>query len=181
MAIYWLELFIPIFSELRASLVAQLIKTLPAMWETGFDPWVGEQNGYPLQYSGLENPKDCIANGVTKSWTRLSNFTFTFRLIRRIFSIHEPWSESECEVIRGIFSIREPWSVSECKVAQSCLTLQPHDSSVHGIFQARILEWLGFPSSRGSSQPRDQTQISHTADRFFTSWATREAQEYWSG
>ena len=55
------------------------------------------------------------------------------------------------------------------KVAQSCLTLQPHDSSVHGIFQARILEWLGFPSSRGSCQPRDQTQISHTADRFFTS------------
>ena len=49
------------------------------------------------------------------------------------------------------------------------------------ILQDRILEWVAFPFSRGSSQARDQTQVSHTAGRFFTSWATREAQEYWSG
>ena len=55
------------------------------------------------------------------------------------------------------------------------------DSLVHGILQARILEWVAFPFSRGSSQHRDQTQASHTAGWFFTSWATREAQEYWSG
>ena len=48
-------------------------------------------------------------------------------------------------------------------------------SSVHGVLQARILEWVAMPFSRGSSQPRDQTQVSCTADRFFTSWATREA------
>ena len=47
--------------------------------------------------------------------------------------------------------------------------------------QARILEWVAFPFSRGSSQPRDQIQVSHIAGRFFTSWATREAQENWSG
>ena len=47
-------------------------------------------------------------------------------------------------------------------------------------FQARIPEWLAFPFSRGSSQPRDQAQILHIAGRFFTNWATREAQEYWS-
>ena len=41
--------------------------------------------------------------------------------------------------------------------------------------------WVAFPFSRGSSQPRDQTQVSWIAGRFFTSWATREAQEYWSG
>ena len=45
----------------------------------------------------------------------------------------------------------------------------------------RILEWVAMPSSRGSSQPRDQTQVTHIADRFFTIWATREAQEYQSG
>ena len=45
----------------------------------------------------------------------------------------------------------------------------------HGILQARILEWVAFPFSRGSSQPRDQTQVSRIAGRFFTSWATREA------
>ena len=45
----------------------------------------------------------------------------------------------------------------------------------------RILEWIALFFSRGSSQPRDITQVSHIAGRFFTSWATREAQEYWSG
>ena len=48
---------------------------------------------------------------------------------------------------------------------------------VHGILQARILEWVVIPFPRGSSQPRDQTQVSHVAGRFFTSWATREAQQ----
>ena len=55
------------------------------------------------------------------------------------------------------------------------------DYTVHGILQARILEWVAFPFSRGSSQPRDQTQVFNIAGGFFTSWATWEAQEYWSG
>ena len=65
------------------------------------------------------------------------------------------------------------------KVAQSRLTLwDPRDYTVHGIIQARILAlpWVAFPFSRGSSQPRDQTQVSWIADGFFTSWATTEAQ-----
>ena len=44
-----------------------------------------------------------------------------------------------------------------------------------GILQARILEWVAFPFSRGSSQPRDRNQVSCIAGGFFTSWATREA------
>ena len=63
------------------------------------------------------------------------------------------------------------------KVTQSCLTLcNPMDCIVHGILQARILEWVAFPFSRRSSQPRDRTQVSHISGEFFTSWATREAQ-----
>ena len=55
------------------------------------------------------------------------------------------------------------------KVAQSCPTLcDPTDYTVHGILQARILEWVAFPFSRGSSQPRDRTQVSRIAGRFFT-------------
>ena len=50
------------------------------------------------------------------------------------------------------------------------------DYTVHGILQARMLEWVAFPFSRGSSQARDQTQVSHIASGFFTSWATTEAQ-----
>ena len=47
-------------------------------------------------------------------------------------------------------------------------------SSVLGILQARILEWVAISFSRGSSQPRDGTQVSNTAGRLFTNWATRE-------
>ena len=62
------------------------------------------------------------------------------------------------------------------KVAQSCLTLcNPMDYTVHAILQARILEWVAIPFSRGSSQPRDRTQVFHIAGGFFTSSATRES------
>ena len=54
--------------------------------------------------------------------------------------------------------------VKKVKVAQSCLILwEPMDYSVHGILQARILEWVTIPFSRGSSQPRDRTQVSSLA------------------
>ena len=65
-------------------------------------------------------------------------------------------------------------------VVQWCLTLcdptdcSPPGSSVHGILQGRILEWVAIPFSRGSSQPRDLTQVSCTAGRFFTILATRD-------
>ena len=54
------------------------------------------------------------------------------------------------------------------KVAQSRPALcDPMDYTVHGILQARILEWVAMPSSSRSSQPRDQTQVSRIAGRFF--------------
>ena len=54
------------------------------------------------------------------------------------------------------------------KVAQLCLTLgDPVDYTVHEILQARTLEWVYFPFSKGSSQPRDQTQVSHIAGGVF--------------
>ena len=57
----------------------------------------------------------------------------------------------------------------------------PMDYTVHGILQARIPEWVAFPFSRRFSQARGRTQVFHIAGGFFTSWATREAQEYRSG
>ena len=66
---------------------------------------------------------------------------------------------------------------SKVKVAQLCPTLcNPTAYTVHGIFQARILEWVVFSFSRGSSQPRGWSKVSHIAGGFFTSWAIREAQ-----
>ena len=62
------------------------------------------------------------------------------------------------------------------KVVQLCPALcDPMDYIVHGILQFRILEWVAFSFSRGSSQPRDQTQISHIAGGFLTNWAMKEA------
>ena len=63
-------------------------------------------------------------------------------------------------------------------VAQLCPTLcdptdcSPPGFSVHGILQARILEWIAIPFSRGTSQPRNRTLVSCMAGRFFTVWAT---------
>ena len=74
---------------------------------------------------------------------------------------------------------RRIWKV-KAKVTQSCLTLcDPIDhnlpgSSVHGILQARILEWVAVPFSRGYSQLRDQAQVSCIAGRFFTIWTIQK-------
>ena len=84
----------------------------------------------------------------------------------------------------------DTWIVSSyglCLVSQLCLTLcDPMDyslpgSSVHGFLQARTMEQTATPFSRVSSQYRDWTQVSRIVGGFFTVWATREAQEYWSG
>ena len=69
--------------------------------------------------------------------------------------------------------------LKESEVTQSCLTLcDPMDcsqpgSSIHGILQARILVWVAISFSRGSSRPRDPTQVSLTVGGFFTIWPTR--------
>ena len=77
-----------------------------------------------------------------------------------------------------------PW-VHACSVVQSCLTVSdptdysPPGSSVHGVFLARILEWVAISSSRGSSQLRDWTHVSCvscTGRKIVYLWATREAQ-----
>ena len=66
------------------------------------------------------------------------------------------------------------WVVTDESQSESRLVVS--DSLwLHGILQARILEWVAFPLSRWSSQPRNQTQVSHTAGRFFINWAIREA------
>ena len=75
-----------------------------------------------------------------------------------------------------------------CSATQSCQILcDPMDCSTPGLHvphhppELEFAKFIAFPFSRGSSQPRDRTQVSHTAHGFFTNWATREAQEYWSG
>ena len=113
---------------------------------------------------------------VTKSQTWLSNFHFN-----TVLQIYCRWQV-------GKKRKQENWILNYHSDSHSVMSdsLYPMDysppgSSVHRIFQARILEWVAVFFSRGSSQPRDQTHISRITGGFFTVWATREVQEYWSG
>ena len=113
------------------------------------------------QYRNWNLTKNC------KAQTRLDH-SFTKLVTARVTLPTSGSCHGDCSVYWGV----------KVKAAQ----LWPHGTYiVHGTLQARILELVAFPFSRGSSRPRDQTQVSCTAGRFFTSWATREAQEYWSG
>ena len=104
------------------------------------------------------------------------------------------WNKCNCVVVWTLFGTTFLWDWNEnwpfpvlkplleqSEVAQSRLTpcnpmdCSPPGSSIHGIFQARILEWVATSFSRGSSQPRDQTPVSHIASRLFTVWATKFA------
>ena len=106
-----------------------------------------------------------------------------------------PWDWTRVFCIAGrffmVWATREAHRMCLCVsvlVVQLCLTLcnstdcSPSGSSVHGICQARILEWVAIPFSRGSFWLRDRTQVSCIAARFFTVWATSEAlvkDYYW--
>ena len=125
------------------------------------------------------------------------NFLFKKNFITRTYSIaqgtllnvmwqpgwEEIWGRMHTCVGMAESLCCSPWNYHNivnwlCVCAQSCLTLcDPMDYTVHGILQARILEWVAVPFFRGSSQPRDRTQVSRIAGIFFTSWATRVAHQ----
>ena len=90
------------------------------------------------------------------------------------------WTEAERKVNtaeRGGFIRKEEVCVSCSVMSDSSRPrgLCPPGFSIHGILQARILDWVAIAFSRGSSWPRDQAQVSRIAGRFFTVWASREA------
>ena len=129
----------------------------------------GEGKGYPRQSSGLENSMDCIVHGLKKSWTQWSNFQFhgvttvsctnfyprNHAILAQLWC---PYLISTCESLEGISSTRNRLGI-ECVYvcAQSCPALCPTmdcslpGSSLYGIFQARILEWVAISFCRGSS------------------------------
>ena len=124
----------------------------------------GEGNGNPPQESCLEKSMDKGAWGATSPWDHKES-DMTERLTLFCLSLMQKWSEVK-------------WRESRSVVSDS---LQPHGlyspwnppGQNTGVGSLSLLQ--------GSPQPRDWTQVSHNAGGFFTSWATREAQEYWSG
>ena len=126
-------------------------------------PWVEEPGG--LQSMGSLR--------VRHDWaTSLSIFTFHFHALEKELATH---SSVLAWRIPGTGEPGGLPSVGSHRVGRDWSDLAA-DYTFHGMLQARILEWVAFPLSRGFSQPRDQSQVSGIAGGFFTSWATREAQ-----
>ena len=90
------------------------------------------------------------------------------------------WATREVH-LEPLKSIKQKWLYWSAVLSHSVVSdsLRPWTVAFQallspGILQARMLEWVAIPSSRGSSQPRDRTQVSHIVGGFFTDWATRE-------
>ena len=117
------------------------------------------------------------------SWILIMACTHYWQLL----STPKPTATNHCKThchfyCRVMKNVESRARLSEwVKVALSCLTLcnpmdhSPPGSSVHWILQARILEWVAYPFSRGTSRPRNQPGVSCITDEFFTSWVTQEA------
>ena len=123
-------------------------------------------------------------------WTWMSVFFSQVRTFSAILS----WKQHQANIWHSIIFVFEwvdGWInigsnklvLTRVLVSQSCLTLcypvdwGPPGSSVRGLLQVRLLECVAISFSRGSSWPRDRTQVSCIAGRFFTVWATREAPQ----
>ena len=158
-----------IMVSLGASLVAQMVKSLPAVWETGVQSLGWKDPPWRRKWQ----PTPVFLPGKSHGWKSLVGY-----------SPHGPKELDTTEKLQlfsfyGIFKKRSflpPFTYSHLKflcewvtVAQLCLTLcNPMVYRVHGILYARILEGVAFPFSRGYSQPRDQIQVSCIAGGFFT-------------
>ena len=103
-----------------------------------------------------------LGKGWGRKWPELSNW-----------GLHLSDRHQDLASVKSSELLLKKW---EWKVLSVSASLQSP-----GILQTVAMKWLDVPFSRGSSQPRDWTQVSLFVGRFFTSWANREAQEYWSG
>ena len=135
-----------------------------------------------MTWLSSRNPRVCI---VILWWKSIINATEFSPLLIPLISYgllgHMDSNKSDSCTIAWICCRTFSCSESESEVAQSCPTFcDPMDcslpgSSLHGILQARVLEWGAISFSRGSSWPRDWTRVSHIPGRYFNLWVTREA------
>ena len=155
-----------------------------------------EEHSPELQYTGCPKSHQTHWHLITHYWTlhctpeRRNPIPPTRTQATQASLTRKPWQATRPTppTVRKLHNKENPTNCqnmeSESEVAQSCLTLcDPMDYSlsgfsIDGIFQARVLEWIAISFSRGSSWPRNRTQVSCIAGRHFTVWATREAIEY---
>ena len=141
-----------------------------------------QEDSFHLSHQGSPRILDWVAYPFYRGFSWPRNRTRVSCIAGRFFT---SWATREAlyQGICVLISLTVPVSIHllmKVKVTQSVSdSLRPHNYTVHGIVQARILEWVAFPFSRGSSQHRDLTQVSSIAGRFFTSWSTRETLICW--
>ena len=154
----WIFKTFPTSLQIGSKRIHSPDSTRDLIWS--FHIWFVLNTVYPFLH--LPEVREICWRCLSGAWTAL----WPHRVVK---SLRHP-------LLRGVCT--PPHSVHMCNQSrQSCSTLcdpmdcSPPGSSVHGILWARILEWVAMPSSRGSSQPRDPTWVSGTAERFFTVWA----------
>ena len=111
---------------------------------------------------------------VAKNWTQLSKWTTTSHFTDEIkVEFLSSLRNFNCWYISSIVALQTEWSCQSHPILCDPMDYSLPGSSVHGIFQARILEWVTISFSRRSSPPRDWTWVSQIVGRPFTIWATR--------
>ena len=121
----------------------------------------------------------CLSISLTQSYREVK-----YKLLSLLKTIKWNWWGGRGEEVFNFLLYMSElmfYSSKSCPIPCDPMDCSLPGSSVPGILQGRILEWVAMPSSRGSSQPRVRTEVSHIAGGFFTIWATKEAQECYSG
>ena len=134
------------------------------------------------------NVGDRIKSNISSEWSAFIKETTKKPNLFALLSSSQMSSYNRISFSLSLFSVRvENWysgswssDIESSSHSVMSSSLRPHVLyTVHGILQARILKWVAVPFFRRSSQPRDQTQVSCIAGRFFISWATRKPFKYW--
>ena len=144
-------------------------------WTQTFDWWDvthsrESQNHKPALCTGKHQVSSTVNSWRPRTpvnWITIRGFTALYY-----------WSRERSEIVQLKGHVVN-WKCESESHSVLLILFNPMDYIVHGILQARILEWVAFPFFRGSSQLRDQTQVSHIAGGFFTSWATGKLKGSW--